>query len=71
MGLDDFDKELSRLLAEKAEELVPFFDTVIVFATKHEKDGTLRVHHEIGNMFANYGIVKLWLDKQQLGEDEI
>ncbi len=69
-NIDDFDKELSKLLVEKAEELTPFFDSVIVFATKHEKDGTFRVLHEIGNVFANYGIVKLWLKDQKLGVDE-
>ena len=67
-NVDKFNEELSKLLTEKVDELKPFFDSIIIFATKHndEEIGTSRIHHEVGNCFANYGLVKLWIDKQTL-----
>jgi hypothetical protein len=44
--------------------LAEHFDTVQVFATRHEagqEDGTISVQKGLGNWFARYGQVQEWL----------
>lgn len=47
------------------------FDTVMVFATRHEpttQDGTISAHRGVGNWFARYGQIKMWLLKEEENE---
>lgn len=46
-----------------AKELMRQFDSVQIFATRHEgASGTVNVQYGAGNWFARYGQVKRWFD---------
>lgn len=56
-------ERIKRVVAELGEH----YDTVQVFATRHEAgtlDGTINVQFGAGNWFARYGQVARWLAKQ-------
>jgi hypothetical protein len=60
-GSEDID--LERLKAA-AESLGEHFDTVQIFATRHEageKNGTVHLKWGTGNWFARYGQVREWV----------
>lgn len=59
---------LEIIVNEKAKELLKYFDSVQIFCTKYENDkiGTTHIHTSVGNFFAGYGQIKLWLKKQNL-----
>jgi len=50
-------------------ELGRRFDTVQIFASRHELDsgGTVHFQKGCGNFFANYGQVKMWVKNQEDG----
>jgi len=59
------DKKLD-LIKNQAKLLLASFDTVQIFATKHDKqDGSVSYHWGDGNWFARYGQVKNWTCKQE------
>lgn len=61
-------EDLARI-RKAVDELGEHFDTVQIFASRHESgehDGTLRITLGVGNWFARYGQVHCWL----LAEDE-
>jgi len=55
-----------KLLEDAAKKLGEHFDSVQIFATRHEptiEDGTITVSYGVGNWFARYGQIKEWLIK--------
>jgi len=71
-NVDEFNDELVKVLEEKIKDIKPLFDSIIIFATKHNDDkiGTTRIKLESGNFFANYGMTKLWVKEQTLDRGE-
>lgn len=52
---------------EAAKQLGEFFDSVQVFATRHESgelDATVNIHLGVGNWFTRYGQIKEWCLKE-------
>ena len=57
------DSDMDRV-KRACESLLDHFDTVQIFATRHEsgeKDGTVTIRFGLGNWFARYGHVKDWI----------
>jgi hypothetical protein len=52
-------------LEKLCEELGEFFETVQVFCTVIEHNGTRSHAHGTGNWFARFGQVRTWLVKQE------
>lgn len=55
------------MVKRHVEELGEHFDSVQIFATRHEQgslDGTVSIHIGTGNWFARYGQVTEWCIKQ-------
>lgn len=60
---EDLDR-LKRAVADLGE----YFDTVHIFATRHEsgtEDGTISISYGCGNWFARYGKVREWLVREE------
>lgn len=60
------EKESAVSLVRKClNELGEHYDTVQIFATRHEagKDGTVNVQLGVGNWFARYGQIITWVVK--------
>jgi hypothetical protein len=56
-----------RIMRQHVEQLGEHFDSVQIFATRHEagiEDGTVSCNLGSGNWFARYGQVKEWLVKR-------
>jgi hypothetical protein len=68
-GPDAKDKDI-RILEDACIRLGQQFDTVQIFATRHnEKEGgTVNVHFGKGNWYARFGHIKLWV---QFKENDI
>ncbi len=66
-----YNDELLDKLKKCCEELYPHFDSVKIFATKHENNevGTTNMNYGVGNFFASYGQIKLWIKEQTMEED--
>jgi len=67
----DHDIALAR---KAAAELFKHFDTVQIFATRQDaRDGTASVKIGLGNWFARYGQISLWLESEAAidTEDEL
>lgn len=50
---------------EALSTLGEYFDTVQIFATRHESgmlNGTIHTSKGVGNWFARYGQIRSWLD---------
>jgi len=61
--------EQDELRINKAiDELSEFFDTVHVFATRDEPDGTVALQRGAGNWYARYGQIELWVEKEKRRE---
>jgi hypothetical protein len=60
------DEEIKRL-EDAANSLIEYFDSVQIFATRHEptKGGTLDVKFGLGNWLARRGQVSDWLIKNE------
>lgn len=61
---------LGDLIQKTAQSLGEHFDSVQIFATKHEPgvdDGTTHFYSGVGNYFARVGHVKDWIIKQNEG----
>lgn len=59
-------QEEQALLARVASQLGEHFDTVQIFASKHdpaEADGTVTLNYGVGNWYARYGQVIEWTIK--------
>ena len=56
-----------KLCEEAARALGEHFDTVMIFATRHEagKDGTVNIQYGVGNWFARKGQVSEWLLREE------
>jgi len=55
------------MVRQHAEQLGEHFDSVQIFATRHEPGslgGTVTVHLGVGNYYARYGQVCEWMVKQ-------
>ena len=66
MSAEQNELDLKRL-HDIAKQLGEHFDTVQIFATRHESgehDGTLRFHVGVGNWYARFGQVAYWLQIQ-------
>lgn len=53
---------------EAAQALGEHFDSVQVFATRHEEGtshGTINIHVGVGNWFARFGQVRDWVVKKE------
>lgn len=60
------DRDLERL-KKAAEALGEHYDTVQIFVTRaHEDgdDGTMHATWGVGNYFARYGQIQLWIDRE-------
>jgi hypothetical protein len=60
--------EEAALIAHHLRALSEHFDSVQIFATRHEsgaKDGTLHWQQGAGNWYARFGQVQEWLGVQQ------
>jgi hypothetical protein len=56
------------MLKTHANQLAEHFDSVQIFATRHEagtEDGTVTVNHGTGNWFARYGQIVEWVTKKR------
>lgn len=51
------------LVKKATDSLMEHFDTVQIFCTRHESDGTCNVQYGLGNWFARSGQVSNWLVK--------
>jgi hypothetical protein len=49
-----------------AKDLLKHFDAVQVFATRQEGNKTINVTAGLGNWYANFGQVSLWLECQKV-----
>lgn len=67
-----YNDELLALLKKTCKELYPHFESVMIFATKHESNeiGTTYMDYKMGNFFTNYGQIALWLKNQKLESAE-
>lgn len=72
------DDEIGRhdvaLARKAAQELLRHFDTVQIFATRQDaQDGTMSIKVGLGNWFARYGQISLWLESEAAidTEDEL
>lgn len=57
------DEDMNRL-KKAAAELGEHFDSVQIFATRHEPaltTGTIAAHHGVGSYYARYGQVREWV----------
>lgn len=58
----------SELLKQTSLKLGEQFDTIHIFATRHEsgeKHGTLRFSEGVGNWYARYGQIRDWLVREE------
>lgn len=62
----DYDVEL---VESHLSQLSEFFDTVQIFATRHEAEGTINVQMGQGNFYARYGHVRLWLKNEECNNE--
>lgn len=56
-------------IKKAATDLGEYFDTVQIFATRHQSEteddtGTVNLNYGVGNWFARLGFVKDWLIRQ-------
>lgn len=61
------DHEDMAIVQRAMDQLSEHFDTVQVFTTRHDPDGTASVQMGCGNWFARYGQVQTWMLKQNEG----
>jgi hypothetical protein len=68
-GISTEDSDL-KALKKHVEELGFRFDSVQIFATRHEPDsgGTVNCNFGSGNWYARYGHVQMWVKYQQACE---
>lgn len=60
-------------VARALRELGEHFDTVQIFATRHEsgeENGTVHVSLGLGNWYARFGQVQMWLNAEGFPEPE-
>lgn len=67
MTEEEADKHDEALVRKALDMLSEHFETVRVFVSTHEKDGSRRYTKGIGNYWSNYGMIKAWL----IGEEAI
>lgn len=53
------------MVRKHLDQLMEHFDSVHIFCTRHEPDGTVNVSIGAGNWFARYGQISEWLCKEQ------
>ena len=61
------EQDLERL-RKACGELIEHFDTVHIFATRHESgelNGTVNVNFGKGNWFGRYGQIKIWMTQEE------
>ena len=51
-------------IVKACEQLGEYFETVHIFCTRVETDGTRTHSHGSGNWFARYGQIRTWIIKQ-------
>lgn len=49
------------ILKKASQGLIQHFDTVQIFVTRHEGEGTVRGNWGNGNWYARFGQVSLWV----------
>jgi len=65
MSEDEQEHDDMRRIREACEVLSEHFDSVQIFATRHEMgtdDGTVNVSYGVGNWFARYGQIHQWMN---------
>ena len=68
----------ARMVEQALMQLSEHFDTVTIFTTRHEQGETHVIEEGIGNWFARYGQIKVWVREQESvmmiemeGEEEV
>lgn len=73
-GQEEIDRQSAEdqaVLESHAAQLMERFDTVQIFATRHEPsrlNGTVEASIGQGNWFARWGQVRLWCEREQVKE---
>jgi len=63
-------EDTGELVKKAAADLGEYYDSVQIFATRHEsgeREGTVHAAWGIGNFYARYGQVREWLVTQEEG----
>lgn len=58
------DPDIERL-TKAATVLMEHFDSVQIFCTRHEGDGTVRISEGAGNYYARFGQVEEWMIREK------
>lgn len=60
--------ELSKKIKDVCKELYPNFDSIQIFATKHDGNeyGTTQISWGLGNFYARYGQIVQWIKTEDL-----
>lgn len=65
---DDSDDEVSghdiEIVRKASVELMKHFDSVQIFASRHEGQKTIAVKSGLGNWFSRFGQISLWVKAQ-------
>lgn len=56
-------QEQLEMLKKHCEDLGEYFDSVQIFATTHDEEGSASLNSGVGNWFARFGQVSEWLTK--------
>lgn len=57
------DEEME-LLGRHCSQLGEHFDTIQIFVTRYDEEGTVNAYRGSGNWFARFGQVQSWLEKK-------
>jgi hypothetical protein len=61
---DEEDKDM-RILRNECARLSEHFETVQIFVTRNQDDGTVNAQFGTGNWYSRYGQIKLWLLREE------
>lgn len=63
------DEKLNKILEDSSSKLMEHFDTIRIFATKHENNETLSYSIGKGNLFAQIKQIEYWV--QDINADTV
>lgn len=67
--MEDEKKDVDLEILKRAVNTVAeHFDTVQIFATRKEKEGTVNCRWGVGDWYARYGHCRLWVLREERGE---
>ena len=67
--MQDLDQDQDNI-QKHVDALMEHFDTVQIFVTRYENEGTTHLRHGSGNVFARRGQIAEWLTKETARDDE-